>query len=257
MYYIDFVEDHFVVVCCFDMTISEYRKGPLTNLRSAVGTEYVYCADSFRDFLVADKLVKRLNQFYTKHLENLDTREPNLYHYFTVRKCSDCGKYYIVLYENRHTQMEIPMCNYCFAERYEEHQVPEFYGLYYVNYDAEEGKFVVSYDGTRSDTYEETFNLSNLGDKIKLPKGLCDVKYSRNAEEVMASVDNLNDYLVPYFKKGFMYDENFIVRQCKDCGKYFIISKSEHDWVKENSYQDPVRCGRCRCRKGLIGTTED
>lgn len=249
MYYIDFVEDHFVVVCCFDMTISDYRKAPLTNLRSAIGTEYVYCADSFRDFVTANNLVKKLNLFYTKNLDSVDVKAPSLYQHFTVRKCSDCGKYYIVLYENRHSQMVEPMCTYCFAERYEDQHIHEFYGIYYVNYDEEEGKFVVSFDGTRTDTYEDTFNLSNLGEKIKLPKGLCDVKYSRNADEVMASVDNLNDYLLPHFKKGFMYDENFVVRKCRDCGKYFTISKSENDWIIENSYQQPVRCGRCR--KGL------
>ena len=37
-----------------------------------------------------------------------------------------------------------------------------------------------------------------------------------------------------------------IKRNCKDCGKEFIITEDNQKWFKENALHLPVRCEDCR-----------
>ena len=40
-----------------------------------------------------------------------------------------------------------------------------------------------------------------------------------------------------------------IVQRCKDCGKYFVITKAEWDWFKGRQLNVPKRCRSCRKNK--------
>ena len=37
-----------------------------------------------------------------------------------------------------------------------------------------------------------------------------------------------------------------ITRQCKDCGKSFVITKGQQEWFKSKGFSFPVRCEACR-----------
>lgn len=39
--------------------------------------------------------------------------------------------------------------------------------------------------------------------------------------------------------------------ECKDCGKTFILSKSEQDFYKKKGLYEPKRCQSCREAKKL------
>lgn len=37
-----------------------------------------------------------------------------------------------------------------------------------------------------------------------------------------------------------------ITRQCKDCGKSFVITEGQQKWFKSKKFSFPVRCEACR-----------
>lgn len=37
-----------------------------------------------------------------------------------------------------------------------------------------------------------------------------------------------------------------ITRQCKDCGKSFVINEGQQKWFKNKGFSYPVRCEACR-----------
>ena len=37
-----------------------------------------------------------------------------------------------------------------------------------------------------------------------------------------------------------------ITRQCKDCGKSFVINEGQQKWFKSKGFSFPVRCKACR-----------
>lgn len=39
---------------------------------------------------------------------------------------------------------------------------------------------------------------------------------------------------------------DFVIKKCKNCGEYYIITKDEADWFKDKGFSLPVRCLDCR-----------
>jgi hypothetical protein len=44
-------------------------------------------------------------------------------------------------------------------------------------------------------------------------------------------------------------DSEFIIVRCKDCGKYFRLTKGESDWFDRRGLENPKRCLTCRFEK--------
>lgn len=40
-----------------------------------------------------------------------------------------------------------------------------------------------------------------------------------------------------------------ITRQCKDCGKSFVINEGQQKWFKSKKFSFPVRCEACRAAR--------
>lgn len=51
-----------------------------------------------------------------------------------------------------------------------------------------------------------------------------------------------------------------IVKQCKDCGQAFTLTKGEQDWYAEHNYKLPERCPECRkqrrAQKGVLNNEQ-
>lgn len=52
-------------------------------------------------------------------------------------------------------------------------------------------------------------------------------------------------------------DKDFIIRKCKDCGEYFMVTKSEYDWYKEKDFAIPRRCDTCRTKRRKEAKTKN
>lgn len=68
-----------------------------------------------------------------------------------------------------------------------------------------------------------------------------------NAEYSTAheAVQSLNSKLKRSIKE-FKKESDFVVKVCKDCGEYFIVTKQYADWFIERNLSVPCRCDICR-----------
>lgn len=90
------------------------------------------------------------------------------------------------------------------------------------------------------------------------------------AEDTRSEVQSLSDYSITHWsdtkahadesakadnlhlkaeEAELVDDEDFIVLKCKDCGEYYMITKSEYDWYKERNFTTPRRCYTCRTKR--------
>ena len=64
-------------------------------------------------------------------------------------------------------------------------------------------------------------------------------------ETACAAVQSLNSKLKQNIDM-LVDGQDFIVRTCKECGEYFLITKDHVDWFTSRKLRVPCRCDRCR-----------
>lgn len=61
------------------------------------------------------------------------------------------------------------------------------------------------------------------------------------------TLDPITGKEIKSFLKSVSNDD--IIAKCVDCGKYYIIPKSEREWFQARGFRLPVRCKRCRLER--------
>ena len=111
--------------------------------------------------------------------------------------------------------------------------------------------FKVEFDGKKF--VKVTFEVDHEFDFSHDPEvNLDGLSNSHNCDEhsIDKFIDQLNEDLVQEFDDNTKEDE-FIVKQCRDCGKYFTLNYGEFMWFKNRNLSIPVRCCTCRAIKKL------
>lgn len=109
--------------------------------------------------------------------------------------------------------------------------------------------FKFDFDGTKfvkiSFDVAHKYDFSNELDTL-----LADTRTHHNCCEasVDRSVASLNSSLCKEFT-GDNKLTDIIVRRCKDCGKYFILSYEEYLWFTRRGLKTPAHCNLCRGKK--------
>lgn len=57
-----------------------------------------------------------------------------------------------------------------------------------------------------------------------------------------------NKYMVEELTEESDYS-SFMVKKCKDCGKYFIFDMEEYIYLKRRKFKFPIYCHNCRIRR--------
>lgn len=47
----------------------------------------------------------------------------------------------------------------------------------------------------------------------------------------------------------FSFMKDFMIKTCKDCKNYFILSDKLYKWFKDRKLSEPCRCAACRKKK--------
>lgn len=99
------------------------------------------------------------------------------------------------------------------------------------------------------------FDVSNPYDFAHDPESNLDGQnntHNCTYKSIKSGVDEMNKNLVKYISED-SDSEAIIVKRCKTCGKYFIISYEEYMWFKGRNLYIPSNCYSCRLRKKNSG----
>lgn len=73
------------------------------------------------------------------------------------------------------------------------------------------------------------------------------IRYRSTLKQAEKLATILNSHNKEWYDLKDRYD--FVIRECKDCGRKYIIRKSEFDWCERKNAHIPVRCHKCRKKK--------
>lgn len=73
-----------------------------------------------------------------------------------------------------------------------------------------------------------------------------------NAEYITAcaAVEELNSKLKQSIDE-LIHDKDFVIKTCKDCNEYFIITTMYADWFLSRNLSIPCRCDNCRRKRKI------
>lgn len=91
----------------------------------------------------------------------------------------------------------------------------------------------------------EKFVMENM--KSPVEDVLNDSTLSWNAElkTAISAVNNLNESH-KLKQEELTKDTDFLIRKCKDCNTYFILSSMQVKWFESRNLKLPCRCESCR-----------
>lgn len=92
------------------------------------------------------------------------------------------------------------------------------------------------------------FVMENRMSTVESTPGDSTVSWNAGYKTGLDAVKSLNNHLKSNIGKLRMLDD-FVVTKCKDCGEYFILSKSEVYWFTDRGFSIPRRCLRCRDKR--------
>ena len=76
------------------------------------------------------------------------------------------------------------------------------------------------------------------------------VHWNAEYHTAVQAVENQNLHLKKNIE-DLRDDRDFVVRNCKDCGNFYIITKTYADWFLERKLKVPCRCDLCRMRRRI------
>lgn len=74
------------------------------------------------------------------------------------------------------------------------------------------------------------------------------VHWNAGYDTAIQAVENQNNHLKKNIE-DLRDDKDFVVKNCKDCGNFYIITKIYADWFLERKLKVPCRCDLCRMRR--------
>lgn len=95
-----------------------------------------------------------------------------------------------------------------------------------IYYDKKQGKFVGEED------------LTEVGEESDLIRWFINYK-SMCAAVIRKNKRHKNDI------SELVKDDDFIIKECQDCGEGFILKKSKISWYNKKGFHLPVRCKKC------------
>lgn len=79
-----------------------------------------------------------------------------------------------------------------------------------------------------------------------------DVSWNATLDTAKVAVDNRNRHHKSNPEELVDF-EDFLVRKCKNCNNYFILSSMKVKWFEGRRLILPLRCNACKKRKKLMG----
>ena len=128
--------------------------------------------------------------------------------------------------------------------------------------------FKMDFDGTKFCLVKEKIKYCQSAKDVasKMETRLTDRPHYYVTESIAkAAVKKFNAERLKSFDDGHDddFDERgkFVVKQCEDCGKYFMLGRTEHRVYAKRGYDDPCRCFGCGVKRnkfkyGVVDTIE-
>lgn len=89
------------------------------------------------------------------------------------------------------------------------------------------------------------FVMDDYRTHVETTAGDSTTHWNAEYKTACAAVENLNSKLKQNIDT-LVNGQDFIVRTCKECGEYFLITKDHVDWFTSRKLHVPCRCERCR-----------
>lgn len=94
----------------------------------------------------------------------------------------------------------------------------------------------------------EKFVAEDVKSEVQAVKGDTPVWWMDKASRAVSTAAEHNEHL-KLTESDMTDDKDVVVRKCKECGEYYMITKQEYDWFKERELAAPRRCNTCRIKR--------
>lgn len=91
----------------------------------------------------------------------------------------------------------------------------------------------------------EKFVADDEKNEVQAPEKGVPVFWVDKYTKALELAEDYNKHL-KLLETDMVDEKDFVVRKCKDCGTFFMLTKSEYDWLKEKGFAVPRRCRTCR-----------
>lgn len=94
----------------------------------------------------------------------------------------------------------------------------------------------------------EKFAMDDHKSQVMNTPGDGVVHWNAEYHTAVQAVENLNSHLKKNIK-DLKDDRDFIIRTCKTCTNFYIITKGYANWFIDRKMNIPCRCDLCRMRR--------
>ena len=106
--------------------------------------------------------------------------------------------------------------------------------------------YKIDFNGTNFTMIEKVVENSK-----ELETNLADnLGYYTDEQRAYVAMTHYNCRLVDSFD-DIVDEDKLIVRVCKDCKKFFILTYGEYDWFAQGHLNIPCRCKECRTKRRI------